>query len=162
MLDLDLLNYFTQPLNSVDESLIKNTLFALSNIAVDSEKAAEAILNHEALIWRILTLMTNSLESLRKEATYALTYAIMTSSEGCLREFHKSYMREYIKPLLICLDYFQKNTDSKFVLEMLLTVKRLLEMDSKNPIYDTRLGPGYGSFRSYFTELGGEEIIERV
>lgn len=35
-------------------------------------------------------------------------------------------------------------------------------MDYANPVYNTRLGPGFGTFRSYFEELGGIEVLERV
>lgn len=116
MLELDILTYFTEPLNSVSEELIKMTLFGISNISVDSHAAAGAILTHESLIYRMLTMMMHQLESIKKEATYAVFNALSTASEEVLRNFHLHYRREYIRPMVCSMDYFRQSPDKTFVL----------------------------------------------
>lgn len=116
MLELDILTYFTQPLNSVSEELIKQTLFGISNISVDSQAAAGAILTHESLIYRMLTMMMHQLESIKKEATYAVFNTLATASEEVLRSFHLHYTREYIRPMVYSMEYFRQSTDKTFVL----------------------------------------------
>jgi len=52
----------------------------------------------------MLTMMMHQLESIKKEATYAVFNTLATASEEVLRNFHLHYTREYIRPMVYSME----------------------------------------------------------
>ncbi len=159
MINIASLAVLTEFLNSTNPETVKLTLFAIANISTDNEYSASAVLKDEALIFRLLHLLINKLESVRKETCWAILSALYKASSDDLRAFHNLYGKEYINRLLSCLEEFKKH-EPNLIIMFLDAFEKLFTLETY--CYDSRLGHDFGSFKYYFSQLNGEEVLEQI
>jgi hypothetical protein len=106
MINIESLKVLTEFLNSTDPETVKQTLFAIANISTGNQFSASAVLKDESLIFRLLHLLINKSETVRKETSWAVLSALSSASSDDLRAFHIMYGKEYINRLLSCLEEF--------------------------------------------------------